>query len=144
MDCNLKTATFKIEIMAPIEEVWKAISTTEGMKSWVGLKIDTDWQVNSPIVMTCYDEKGKIIEYNGKKVIFKGIIEIKKEKKEITYSYPEKRFGIERESYILSEIDTGTTCVTLIQTCTSEQTAKNQEQGQKQVMEILKTRLEEK
>lgn len=143
--CDMKTSTFKIEIMAPIQKVWKAISTTEGMKAWVGwLKIDTDWQVNSPIVLTCYDEKGEVMEYNGEKMIFNGIIEVKKEYEEITYSYPEKLVGIEKESYVLDEIDAGTTCVTFTQTCTSEEIAKDQEEGQKQSMEILKKKLEEK
>jgi uncharacterized protein YndB with AHSA1/START domain len=140
----MKTSTFKTEILAPVQEVWKAISTTEGMKAWAGLKIDTDWQVNSPIVLTCYDEKGEVLEYNGEKMIFNGIIEVKKDNKEITYSYPEKLVGIEKESYLLDEIDAGTTRVTFTQTCTSEEKAKDQEESQKQVMEMLKKKLEEK
>lgn len=141
----MKTSTFAIEISAPIQEVWKAISTTEGMKTWVEwLKIDTDWQANSPIVLTCYDDKGEVMEYNGEKIIFNGIIKVKKENKEITYSYPEKLVGIEKESYVLDEIDAGTTCVTFTQTCTSEEIAKAQEEAQKQLMEMLKKKLEEK
>jgi len=113
------------------------------MKTWVEwLKIDTDWQVNSPIVLTCCDDKGEVMEHNGEKIIFNGILEVKKENKEIAYSYPEKLVGIERESYILDEIDAGTTCVTFTQTCTSE--AKNHEEDQKQLMEMLKKKLEEK
>ena len=139
----MKTSTFAIEISAPIQRVWKAISTTEGMKTWVGLKIDTDWQVNSPIVLTGYDEKGEVMEHNGEKIIFNGIIKVKKENKEITYSYPEKLAGIEKESYVLDEIDAGSTCVRFTQTCTSEEIAKDQEEAQKQLMEILKKKLEE-
>lgn len=80
----MKTSTFKIEILAPIQEVWTAISTTDGMKAWVGwLTVDIDWQVNSPIVLTLSDEKGEVMEYNGGKIIFNGIIEVKKENKRI-------------------------------------------------------------
>ncbi len=141
----MKTSTFKTEILAPIQEVWKAISTTEGMKAWVAwLKVDTDWKVNSPMVLTLYDEKGEVMEYNGGKMIFNGIIEVKKENKEITYSYPEKIAGIEKESYVLDEIGAGTTCVTFTQTCTSEEKAKDQGDDQKQLMEMLKKKLEEK
>jgi uncharacterized protein YndB with AHSA1/START domain len=141
----MKTSTFKTEISAPIQEVWEAISTAEGMKAWVGwLKIDTDWQVNNPIVLTCYDEKGEVLEHNGEKMIFNGIIEVKKENKEITFSYPEKLVGIEKEGYVLDEINAGTTCVTFTQTCTSEEIAKDQEEAQKQLMEMLKKKLEEK
>ena len=141
----MKTSTLKIEILAPIQEVWKAISTTEGMKAWVEwLKVDTDWQVNSPIVLTLYDEQGEVMEYNGGEMIFHGIIEVKKENKEIAYSYPEKIAGIEMERYVLDEIDARTTSVTFKQTCTSEEIAKNQKEDQKQLMEILKNKLEEK
>lgn len=141
----MKTSIFKIEILAPIHEVWKAISTTEGMKAWAEwLKIDTDWQVNSPIVLTPCDEKGELMEYNGEKMIFNGVIEDKNENKEITYSYPEKLFGIEKERYVLEEMDAGITCVTFTQTCTSEEKAKDQADDQKQLMEMLKKKLEEK
>jgi len=140
----MKTSTFKIEILAPIQQVWKAISTTEGMKAWVEwLKIDTDWQVNSPILLTLCDEKGGVMDYNGEKMIFDGIIEVKKENKEIAYSYPKKLFGIEKERYVLDEIGSGTTSITFTQTCTSEEKAKDQEEDQKQLMEMLKNKLEE-
>lgn len=141
----MKTSTFVIEISAPIKRVWKAISTTEGMKTWGGsLKVDTDWQVNSPIVFTCYDEKGEVVEHEGEKMIFNGIIEVKNENKEITYSYPEKVAGIEKESYVLDEIDTSTTRVTFVQTYASEEKAKDAWEGQKEIMETLKKTLEEK
>lgn len=141
----MKISTFAIEISAPKQKVWQAISTTEGMKAWGGsLKVDTDWQVNSPVVFTCYNEKGEVAEYGGEKMIFKGIIEVKNEGKEITYSYPEKVAGIEKESYVLGEIDTGTTRVTFSQTYTSEEKAKDAQEAQRQIMEMLKKKLEKK
>ncbi len=140
----MKVSKIKIEILAPIQKVWDAISTTQGMKVWAEwLKVDTDWQMNNPIVLTCYDEKGQILEHNGEEMVFRGIIEVKVENKEITYSYPEKLAGLEKESYLLDEIDAGTTCVTFTQTCTSEEIAKDQEESQKQLMEMLKNKLEE-
>ena len=40
----MKTSTITIEILAPIQAVWKALSTTEGMKAWLDwLKVETDW-----------------------------------------------------------------------------------------------------
>lgn len=141
----MKTSTFEIEILAPIRKVWRAISTTEGMKEWAGsLKIDTDWQVNSQIVFTCYDDKGEIVEYNGEKMIFNGIIEVKNENKEITFSYPEKVLGFEKESYVLGEMDANTTRVTFAQTYSSEEKAKDAGGMQKEIMEMLKNKLEEK
>lgn len=86
----MNTSTFKIEILAPIKEAWKDISTTEGMKRWVEwLRVDTDWQVGSPIVLTGIDENGNVAEHSSERMIFNGIIEVKKEHKEITSSYPE-------------------------------------------------------
>lgn len=141
----MRTSTFKIEILAPIQEVWKAISTTEGMKAWVEwLKIETDWQVNSPIVVTCFDDKGKVLEYDGEKMIFNGVIEVKNENREIIFLYPDKVAGIEKESYVLDEINANTTNITFTQTCSSEEIAKHQEESQKPLMEMLKKKLEEK
>ena len=66
----MKTSTITIEILAPIQAVWKALSTTEGMKAWLDwLKVETDWLQNSPVVFTCFDKKGEILEYKGEKNI---------------------------------------------------------------------------
>ncbi|MGB4885995.1 MAG: SRPBCC domain-containing protein [Ferruginibacter sp.] len=140
----MKTSTITIEILAPIQAVWKALSTTEGMKAWLDwLKVETDWQQNSPVVFTCFDKKGEILEYKGEKMIFKGIIESKMENKEITFDYPEQLAGIIKERYTLNEINASATSVSFTQTCTDEK-AQSQEEDQKQLMEMLKTKLEEK
>ena len=140
----MKTSTITIEILAPIQAVWKALSTTEGMKAWLDwLKVETDWQQNNPIVFTCFDEKGEILEYKGEKMIFRGTIKVKIENKEITFDYPEKLAGIVQERYTLNETDAGTTSVSFTQTCTDEK-AESQQEDQKQLMEMLKTKLEEK
>jgi len=86
-------------------------------------------------------DKGEVVEYNGEKMIFNGIIEVKDENKEIAYSYPEKVAGIEKESYVLDEVDANTTHVTFLQTYTSDEKAKGAEDGQKQLMEMLKKQL---
>jgi len=140
----MKTSTITIEILAPINAVWKALSTTKGMKTWLDwLKVETDWQQNNPIVFTCFDEKGEILEYKGEKMIFRGTIKVKIENKEITFDYPEKLAGIVQERYTLNETDAGTTSVSFTQTCTDEK-AESQQEDQKQLMEMLKTKLEEK
>ncbi len=139
----MKTSTIEIEISVPVQKVWQAISTTEGMQAWRGsLKVESDWQVSHPIIITCYDDKGVVLEYNGEKMIFNGIIEVKNDNKEITCSYPEKVGGIEKESYLLKEIDSNTTHVTFVQTCTTEEKAKDMYGGMKQIMETLKKVLE--
>lgn len=140
----MKTSTITIKILAPINAVWKALSTTKGMKTWLDwLKVETDWQQNNPIVFTCFDEKGEILEYKGEKMIFRGTIKVKIENKEITFDYPEKLAGIVQERYTLNETDAGATIVSFTQTCTDEK-AESQQEDQKQLMEMLKTKLEEK
>ncbi len=139
----MNTTTCRIEIQAPVHEVWNALSTTEGMHMWIDwVKVSTDWQVNGPIAFTICDDNGEAMEYNGSKMIFNGVIEVKKELKEITYSFPGKMAGIERESYVLDVINTGTTGVSFTQTCSSEERAKEQEEDQQQLMETLKRKLE--
>ena len=139
---KMNTFTIEIEILAPIQKVWKTISTTEGMKDWLGWRtIESNWQVNNPIVFTLHDKKGNVMEFEGEKMIFNGIIEIKKENKEIAYTYPEKLIGIEKESYLLTEIDAETTLVFYSQICTSEEDVKYEDC--KQLMDSLKKKLEE-
>ncbi len=141
----MKTSTLDIEIKAPVQKVWKAISTTEGVKSWGGsLNIETNWELRSPIVITCYDDKGDVVEHNGEKMIFNGIIEVKNENKEIAFSYTGKAAGLEKESYILEEVDANTTRVSFTQTYTSEEKAKDAMEGQREIMEMLKNKLAEK
>jgi hypothetical protein len=66
----MKTSTFKQDISAPIDQVSKALSTTEGINSWLGgIKVDTDWELDSPISSTLYDN-GEVMVYNGEKMIF--------------------------------------------------------------------------
>ncbi|MEQ1666582.1 MAG: SRPBCC domain-containing protein [Bdellovibrionales bacterium] len=140
----MKTSTFEIKISAPVQTVWCAISTTEGVESWGGsLKIDSNWELGSPIVITCYDDKGEIVEHDGGKMIFNGIIEVKNENKEITFSYTGKAAGLEKERYVLEEVDANTTRVSFTQTYNSEEKAKDGMEAQKEIMGMLKNKLEE-
>lgn len=101
----MRTSTFKIENIGTKTGSVESHHYGRRMKAWVAwLKVDTDWQVNRPMVPTPYDEKGEVKEYNGRKMIFNGIIEVKKENKELTYSYAGKIGGIEKESFVLDEI----------------------------------------
>lgn len=60
-------ATSTATIQAPIEEVWKAITTPKLIKQWFfGVDTETDWKEGSPLV-----HRG---EYEGKPYVDKGEI----------------------------------------------------------------------
>jgi uncharacterized protein YndB with AHSA1/START domain len=141
----MKTSTFEIEISARISEVWKALTTKEGMEAWAkSVTVDTEWKVGNDIVFTCYDEKGRVAVLEGKKMIFNGVIEVAKENSELSYVYPNKLFGIEKESYVLQKVDEKSTLVKMEQVYSTEEAAKGSEDGQKQILEMLKKYLEAK
>ena len=60
-------ATSSITIDAPIDEVWKAITTPELIKQWFfGVDTESDWSPGSPLI-----HRG---EWQGKPYVDKGVI----------------------------------------------------------------------
>ena len=60
-------ATSSITIAAPIDEVWKAITTPELIKQWFfGVDTESDWKPGSPLI-----HRG---EWQGKPYVDKGVI----------------------------------------------------------------------
>ena len=62
--------TISVTIPAPIEEVWKALTTPELIKRWFfGVDTETDWHVGSPLVHRGewqgkpYEDKGTILRF---------------------------------------------------------------------------------
>lgn len=141
----MKISTLEIQIASPVSEVWKALTTNEGMKAWGGsITIDTDWKVGSRFLVTCFDNKGKLAELNGEKMIFDGTIEILNKNTEAKFVYPNKTLGIVSESYLLKKIDEKNTILKWEQVYTNEEYAKGSEDGIKQMANALKKYLEEK
>src|SRR4029079_7644879 len=67
MPTTVDEITSTIDIDAPIERVWAAITTPATIKQWfLGVDTETDWTVGSPIV-----HRG---EYQGKPYVDKGTI----------------------------------------------------------------------
>jgi uncharacterized protein YndB with AHSA1/START domain len=61
-------ATSSITIGAPIDEVWKAITTPERIKQWFfGVDAESDWEPGSPLIHRGewqgkpYEDKGEIL-----------------------------------------------------------------------------------
>jgi uncharacterized protein YndB with AHSA1/START domain len=68
--------TNSITIDAPIDDVWKALTTPELIKQWFfGVDTETDWQVGSPLVHRGeyqgkpYVDKGEIVRFDPPKLL---------------------------------------------------------------------------
>lgn len=141
---NTNINNFETIINATIESVWNAIATTEGLAAWAPtIRVETDWQVGSPVTYTCFDEKGEIVEWEGKKMVWSGMIETLDKPNVYTCVYPESETGIERETYTLELIDENTSRVTLDQTCTTPEVAEKYKLGTQEMMDMMKKFLEE-
>jgi uncharacterized protein YndB with AHSA1/START domain len=132
----------EITIKARAEKVWKAITTSQGVESYLpGMKVVSSWNVGSEVEYTCYNKDGSIMMWNDNEMIWKGVI---------TELAPNKRYvveyngstGIEKEIYELSEENDGTTKLIFVQTATTPEVAKNYEDGNQESLQLLKNYLE--
>jgi uncharacterized protein YndB with AHSA1/START domain len=70
------SATSSITIDAPIEEVWRAVTTPSLIKQWFfGVDTETDWKVGSSLVHRgeyqgkAYEDKGEILRFDPPEVL---------------------------------------------------------------------------
>jgi uncharacterized protein YndB with AHSA1/START domain len=70
------SATSSTTIAAPIDEVWRAVTTPQLIKKWFfGVDTETDWTPGSPIVHTGewqgkpYVDKGEIVRFEPPKLL---------------------------------------------------------------------------
>jgi uncharacterized protein YndB with AHSA1/START domain len=68
--------TSSIRIDAPIEEVWRAVTTPALIKQWFfGVDTETDWNVGSPLVHRGeyrgkpYEDRGEILRFDPPKLL---------------------------------------------------------------------------
>ena len=68
--------TSSITIDAPIEDVWKAVTTPALIKQWFfGVDTETDWHVGSPLVHRGeyqgkpYEDRGEILQFDPPKLL---------------------------------------------------------------------------
>lgn len=118
------TNNLEIIVNAPIKNVWKALTDEEKIKEWMtGVKVETDWKEGSPIYYKCYDAKGNIVTWDGRQMVWDGLIEKIVPHKEFSCIYPSKATGLEKESYHLLEVFPEVTKVSLVQECLSKEAA---------------------
>jgi uncharacterized protein YndB with AHSA1/START domain len=68
--------TSSITIHAPIEDVWRAVTTPALIKQWFfGVDTETDWTVGSPLVHRGeyggkpYEDRGEILQFDPPKLL---------------------------------------------------------------------------
>lgn len=133
----------EIIINSSVTNVWQALTDNEKVKQWMeNVKVDTDWKEGSTIKYTCYDTKGNVVTWNGKQMIWDGIIQKMSPNKELTFLYPSKASGLEKEKYNLVELFPEITKINFVQECMTENIAKNYVDGAKDMLGKLKNFLE--
>lgn len=139
----MATNNFAIEINSSIEKVWFALTNSAEFNAWMkNVQVQTDWKKEAEITYTCYDESGKVMQWEGMDMIWQGEIKTIDEHKELTCVYPSKSTGLMDESYYLEKLGANKTKLIQTQTLLSQEIADGYKEGVLQTLELLKTYLE--
>jgi uncharacterized protein YndB with AHSA1/START domain len=141
----MKTNNFEIEINVPIEKVWLVLTNSAEFNKWMkSVKVESDWKQGSEIIYTCYDESGKVMQWEGMDMIWHGNIKTIDENKKLTCVYTSKSAGLIEESYFLEKLNEHKTKLNQVQTLISQEVADGYKEGTSQTLELLKIHLESK
>jgi uncharacterized protein YndB with AHSA1/START domain len=141
MPTALKTRN-AVEIRAPLEKVWDAITTPKTIKQWFfGVDTTSDWKEGSPIV-----HRG---EWKGKPYEDKGTIVTIDPPRELVHTHwssfselPDSEENYQTVTWTLSEKNGGTELVVSESNLPSEQMKSMSESSWQTVLEQLKKLLE--
>jgi uncharacterized protein YndB with AHSA1/START domain len=137
------TNNLEIIVNAPIKKVWNALTDKSKIREWMkGVEVDTDWKEGSAITYKCFDRLGNIVTWNGKQMIWDGIVESVHPHKELSCVYPSKATGLEKESYHLTEVFPEITKIILRQECLSPEAANGYVDSTRNTLQKLKEFLE--
>jgi uncharacterized protein YndB with AHSA1/START domain len=131
-----------IIINAPMERVWKALTTPELIKQWFfGVDTETDWKKGSPIVHRGeyqgrpYEDKGTILEIEAPRLLVHSHWSP-------ASGLPDAPENYERVSWELAERDGGTELAISESNLASEEARSTSEQSWRMVLGNLKKLLE--
>ena len=141
---NNITGRVELEINAPIDQVWDALTKPEIIKQYFfGTNTFTDWKMGSPIIFRgewegkSYEDKGTILEVTKYKMI--------------KYDYWSSMSGIEDKpenyviiTYHLTQVDTKTKLVITQENIPDEKMKEHSEENWKKVMGDMKKIVEKK
>ena len=142
MPTTLTEITSSTRIDAPIEGVWKAITTPSEIKQWFfGVETESDWRVGGDLV-----HRG---EYGGKPYIDKGaILEFEPPRRMVHTHWsdvsgkPDTADNYQHVAWDLAERDGGTELTITERNLPSEEAADTSEKAWKTALESLKEVLE--
>lgn len=139
----MATNNFEIEINSTLEKVWLALTNSVEFTKWMkNVEVQSDWQKGSEITYTCFDESGKVMQWDGMDMIWKGNIKTIEENKELTCVYPNKSTGLMEESYFLKKMSDYKTKLIQVQKITSQKVADGYKDGTAHTHKLLKNYLE--
>jgi uncharacterized protein YndB with AHSA1/START domain len=136
-------AKVEVEIAAPVEKVWDALTNPEIIQKYMfGTQVVSNWEVGSSIIW-----KG---EWQGKPYEDKGEIlrNVRNEVLEVTYwssmgGTPDEPHNYKKVTYVLSSNGNNTHLSLTQDNCASEEERVHMEQNWKTVLDGLKKVLEE-
>jgi uncharacterized protein YndB with AHSA1/START domain len=142
MQATKDELTTSTTIAAPIDEVWRAITTPSLIKQWFfGVDTTSDWTVGSELVHTG--------EYQGKPYVDKGEILRIEPPRLLEHSHwsevsaePDRPASYQVVTWSLDERDGGTTLTITERNLPSEDAARTSEQAWQGALESLKELLE--
>jgi uncharacterized protein YndB with AHSA1/START domain len=132
-----------VRIKAPIEEVWRAITTRELIQRWFfGVDTETTWEVGSPIV-----HRG---EYQGQPYEDKGVIEAFEPPRLLAHTHwspgsglPDEPSNYQHVTWSLARLDGATEVTVGERNLPSEEAKAVSEQSWPMALEGLRKLLEE-
>ncbi|TMI62899.1 MAG: SRPBCC domain-containing protein [Bacteroidetes bacterium] len=141
---NNITGRVELEINAPVEKVWEALTKPEIIKQYFfGTNTFTDWKMGSPIIFRgewegkTYEDKGTILEVDKYKMI--------------KYDYWSSMSGIEDKpenyviiTYHLTQVDSKTKLVITQENIPDEKMKEHSEENWKKIMTDMKRLVEKK
>jgi uncharacterized protein YndB with AHSA1/START domain len=141
----MKTNKFDIEIDAPVENVWHALTNAEAFGQWMkNVTVESTFEPDAPIKYVCFDDKGNILKWEGKEMVWKGFIKKIEKNEEFTCIYPDPSTGLVNESYLLKSKGPGKSMLTQTQTLISKEIADGYAEGTEHSLKLLKNHLEKK
>lgn len=137
------TNNLEIIVGAPIKKVWKALTDKKKINLWMGnVKVETDWKEGSTIKFTAFERFDNVMTWEGKQVVWDGIIEKIVPNRELVVIYPSKAEGLEREVFHLVEVFPEVTKIHFEQECLSKHFAENYKDNSFQTLEKLRNFVE--
>jgi uncharacterized protein YndB with AHSA1/START domain len=135
----MTTNTFTITINSTPQKIWHNLTNSDQVSKYMkGMKVVSHWQVGSHIEYTCFDDNGNIVEWNGTKMIWKGIVKEFIPNTMFVVDYSGSPTGITQEKYTLEKLSETQTRVTFEQSATTAEIADGYKEGNQYALNTLK------